>query len=117
MNALQVTYEFTLSIHALLFNKENEVNRTYLIEKVNELLDQREASIKELSPPYSAEELQIGQEMIQLDKVIHERLDELLGEIQKDIKKFKERKSQSESYINPYGKIKTTDGMYLDSKQ
>lgn len=117
MNKVQKVYDITESIYQLLFNQEQQLEREQLIEQVNELIDQRQTEVEHLAPPYTEEEMKLGQKTIQFDKVINEKLTVLFKDIQDDIKEVQQRKSQTKSYINPYGKLKTTDGMYLDSKQ
>lgn len=117
MNKVQKVYEITESIHQLLFNQDKELEREQLIEQVNELIDQRQKEVDQLAPPYTEDEMKLGQKTIQIDKVINEKLTVLFKNIQEDMKEVQQRKVQTKSYINPYGKLKTTDGMYLDSKQ
>ncbi|HLR65149.1 MAG TPA: hypothetical protein VK075_06960 [Pseudogracilibacillus sp.] len=117
MNKVQKVYDITESIHQLLFNQDQALERQQLIEQVNELIDQRQKEVEQLAPPYTEEEMKLGQKTIQFDKVINEKLTVLFKNIQDDMKEVQQRKVQTKSYINPYGKLKTTDGMYLDSKQ
>jgi len=117
MNKVQKVYEITESIHQLLFNQDQKLEREQLIEQVNELIDQRQKEVDQLAPPYTEEETKLGQKTIQFDEAINEELSVLFKNIQADMKEVQQRKAQNKSYINPYGKLKTTDGMYLDSKQ
>lgn len=117
MNKVQKVYDITASIYQLLYEQDKEMEREQLIEKVNELIDQRQKEVDQLAPPYSDAEMKLGQKTIQFDEAINKKMSALFKNIQQDIKEVQQRKVQNKSYINPYGKLKTTDGMYLDSKQ
>lgn len=117
MNKVQKVYDITASIYQLLGNQAQQLEREQLIKQVNELIDQRQAELEQLAPPYTDEEVKLGQKTIQFDEAINVKLSTLFKSIQADMEEVQQRKVQTKSYINPYGKLKTTDGMYLDSKQ
>jgi len=90
--------------------------RMDIINKVNNLLGERGLIIEVLNPPYTPKEEVIGLQVVELDKLIRERMDELHKTIQMDLKQLKQQKDSNKRYINPYKDMKTVDGMYLDNK-
>lgn len=93
-----------------------KIQRDQVIEKIQGQIDRREELMNEISQPYSAEEMKIGQEIIVLNEEIMKRMNHLYEHVKDDLKQVQQRKDQNYSYLNPYGKIKTTDGMYWDNK-
>lgn len=93
-----------------------EIQRDQVIHQIQIQIEKRDELMKEISQPYSSEEMKIGQDIITLNEEIMKRMNLLYQHIKDDLKKVQQRKDQNYSYINPYGKIKTTDGMYWDNK-
>src|SRR5699024_11762366 len=61
MGELKAVYEVTKQLEEVL-NQINDVDRTEMIQQVNELIEQREEIIQRLSKPYSSEEIKIGRQ-------------------------------------------------------
>lgn len=106
----------TVSISELLKNPD-QLERDLLIEQIEKLLDEREVLMEDMSGPYSDEEKALGTELVKLNKQIQADMDVLFNEIKLDMKELRQRKESNKTYLNPYGNVKTTDGIYLDSKQ
>ena|SRR5690625_5212385 len=118
MGRLDSLFETTIEMYSILKKLENnELERETVIEQIEELIQKRGEQIKQITAPYSDEEMKMGQKIVQYDEQIKVKMDRLYEEVKDDMKKVKQKKFLNRSYINPYGKIKTTDGMYLDSKQ
>src|SRR5690625_48633 len=115
-NRLQNIYDITTNMLKLLNSLDNN-NREYIIQEITELIEKRDLMVKEVKPPYSDEELIIGKRVTKLNNTIQAKMDTLFNQVKQDIIQLKQNKSSNLSYINPYGQIKTTDGLYLDSKQ
>lgn len=116
MGVLNEVYEITLQMDTLIPNPNN-LDRTELIELLNRLLDEREALLQNLSGPYADEEKEIGKKLLVVEERVTERMQALFGNVKRDLQQLKQQKKSNKSYINPYGNMKTTDGVYLDSKQ
>jgi len=114
-NRVQHIYDLTKDIVSLLNN--HEIEREQMISELTELLQKREQLLENLKSPYTEAEQNIGEEIVELNKTIDTKVEQLFTDIKSDLNKVKQKKSLNLSYINPYGNIKTTDGMYLDSKQ
>lgn len=113
---MQRLYDISIELKQIL-NNINRSNRDEMLPKVNDLINKRETFIKQVKEPYSDDEKRMGQKIIQLNEEIQSLMDYMLEDIKKDILQLKQNKSSNMSYINPYSKTDTTDGIYLDSKK
>lgn len=117
MGRLERLHDSTVNILTILEKlEENELERDHAIEKIDQLIQEREEIIQLVKAPYTDEEIKIGKEIVHLNEEVQEKMDRIYAEVKVDMKKIKQKKELNRSYINPYGKIRTTDGMYLDSK-
>lgn len=117
MSRLNDLLEVTEKIASLLETKyETNDERIVIIDRLNELLEERGKLIESIVPPYTEEEKEIGKRVIAHDKKIQESMENLYETIREDLKHLKQKKDSNKTYINPYGKMGTVDGMYLDNK-
>ncbi|MBO1001549.1 hypothetical protein ACFSKI_16000 [Pseudogracilibacillus auburnensis] len=118
MGRLQQLHDVTVNMLSTLQQlEEKKLDRESVIKKMDELIVSRDAIIQKIKAPYTEEEIEIGQQVVQLNEQVKLKMDHLYDDVKSDMKKVKQKKELNRSYINPYGQIKTTDGMYLDSKQ
>lgn len=91
-------------------------DRDERIDRIMQLLDQREELLSQIQPPFSDEEIQLGRQSM----ILNQHLDQLLllqkQEIQRDIKELNQKKKTSNKYTNPYENL-STDGMFYDKKK
>lgn len=116
MNRLEEVYEMTLKLNTILTNVTAE-NRESLIQEINELIDKREQALKLVKSPYTLDEKVIGQKLLSLNKTVQKQLDQVFTKLKQEMEQMQQQKKSNRSYINPYGEIKTIDGVYIDSKQ
>ena len=117
MSRLDKLYDMTVNLKAVLDQDITPENRDEIIIKVHELLDQRASEIRKRITPYTKEEKQLGHKIVLLNDVIETQMDKHFEDLRQEMKQTKKQKKLNRSYINPYGKITSTDGMYVDSKQ
>src|SRR5690625_3038695 len=118
MKTLQVLYDLSVNMLTSLEKVPVDIKeREQVVELVQSFIEKLEQLLKQIKVPYSKGQIQLGKQLINLDKQNTNKMNDLLQQIQIDMKKVKEKKKLNRSYINPYGNIKTTDGMYLDNKQ
>lgn len=117
MSRLDVLYQITLNLKETLEQDIHAENREAIIVEINELLEQRSAEIKKITPPYSEKEKDMGQRIVLLNDDIEKSMNHIFDELKREMKQIKKQKESNRSYINPYGKMTSTDGMYVDSKQ
>lgn len=117
MERMEELYSKTKEILSLLHKVDNrDTDRDMIITEINQLLEQRSRILKEIVPPYSDEEMAIGKSVTVLDEEIEANMLALFNRVREDYKQVKKKKDLGASYINPYGNMKTVDGMYLDNK-
>ncbi|MBP2241999.1 flagellar protein FliT [Cytobacillus eiseniae] len=92
-----------------------EIDREENIIKINRLLDQREVLMESIHPPFSEEDMKIGQQLLQLNMQVNNLLVSKKQEIQRDMKELDAKKKSSNKYVNPYGNF-SIDGMFYDKK-
>lgn len=116
MNRLEALYNVTKQLNKVLQLPVDSTNREEIIKKVNELINQRGTYLKDVTPPYTEEEKQLGSEIVTLNNQIEKQMKLIFNSLKQEMKQTKKQKSTNESYVNPYGDMNTADGMFLDNK-
>ena len=117
MNRLDQVYHVTKKIEKMLNQSITNKNREDIIEKVTVLIEERGRRMEDLTPPFSEQEKLLGKKVVVLNEQIEKEMETLFETLKQDMRQVNKQKESSRTYINPYGNIKSTDGMYLDSKQ
>lgn len=117
MGKLDTIYDVTNKIEHILNQSITTKNRDSIITEVTALIEERGRMMEELTPPFSEQEKSLGRQVVELNVQIEKKMETLFESLKQDIRKMNKQKESNRSYINPYGNIKSTDGMYLDSKQ
>ena len=115
MNPVKEFYELTIQIIELMENS-GEQDRDSKIEKIEGMLQKREALMVEIKPPFSSEENELGKKIIELNKKLEGLMETEKVLIQKDIKDLNIKKQSNKKYTNPYQSL-STDGMFYDRKK
>lgn len=113
MNSLNQYYDFSAQLIAVLRNEKDADKK---IEQVNILIDKRQSLLKEISPPFSEVEMEVGSMLIKMEKIINDLLSREKLRIQKDIKNLSITKESSQKYLNPYQSL-STDGIFYDKRK
>jgi flagellar protein FliT len=117
MSLVQQIYEVTSKLYELLQIVITDQNhRDKVINEVENLLEIRQQLLSDLKGPFSEEEKELGQQIIEFNKVIDEKLDQLKLDVQTDMNKVKKQKTSNEKYVNPYKNV-SFDGMFFDKKK
>lgn len=116
MNRLDALYKVTLELKNVLDQDITSKNREEVINEINVIVEQRGVLMKEITPPYTEKEKKIGQKVVHINEQIEKKMNTLFDTLKHDMRQVKKQKESNRSYINPYGKMKSTDGMFLDSK-
>lgn len=116
-NELEKITTLTEELLALLNDDQSLTSREQTILRMNELIEQREKYIRQLSAPYTETEKLLGQTVVEMNKKITEKMLQLQNDLKADIQQMKKSKQSTQSYVNPYKDIRTVDGMYLDQKK
>lgn len=117
MIQLEIYKEKTTELLQLLENPIKLDDRNDVVNKVDQLLNEREVVISEIKPPYDEATIQLGKEVVQLDEQLKPKLDVLLLKIKSDMKNNKKQTRSTKQYLNPYQKLANYDGMFMDSKK
>lgn len=116
MEVLKKVYELTRELTTLLEQPVTSKNRDEVIEQLNELIEERGKWMKQLSPPYSDEEMQLGNEIAKLNPQIQSKMQILFTDLKKEMKQMQQQKKSQQFYTNPYKNVSTSDGTFLDRK-
>ena len=117
MGKLDTIYDVTNKIEKVLNQSITTKNRESIISEATTLIEERGRMMEELTPPFSEQEKAFGKKIVEINVQIEKKMEILFASLKQDIRKINKQKESNRSYINPYGNIKSTDGMYLDSKQ
>lgn len=117
MNRLEEIYNLTKRMEETLDQSITSQNRESIIKEITVLIEKRGTSMDKLTPPFSVDEKLLGKKVVKLNETIEKEMESLFETLKKDMRQVNKQKESNRTYINPYGNIKSTDGMYLDSKQ
>lgn len=115
MGAVSSLLEVTHTLHGHVINGLPKEERERYIERLDELLDQRELLMNEIPVAFTEEEHQMGLTILHLNEVFQPMLDRQLSEIKQDITLMNQKKTHSAHYANPYAAV-SGDGMFFDKK-
>ncbi|USK69958.1 flagellar protein FliT [Peribacillus asahii] len=113
MKALQDFYELTQQLIVLLKHEKSE--RAVQIEKIQQLLDQREELLNSIQPPFSEQEQELGKQLVALNKQVEHLLQIEKLDIMKDMKQLQVQKKSNQKYTNPYESL-AIDGIFYDKR-
>jgi flagellar protein FliT len=113
MSAVNACFAVTDRIYQLI--KKPGGDRDEFVACIDQLLDQRQALLTEIHPPFTPEEQQLGQEMIRRNAVIDAYFKKIKEDIQKDMQGLSKKKESVDKYVNPYASV-GTGSMFYDKK-
>lgn len=116
MSAVSIAHSLTREIKKLLEYITREQREEH-INKLLELLDQRQIWIERIPSAVTATEQVLGREIVQMNKEINHKLNIILRDIKTDIQKEKQKSVHAKKYLNPYQSISNLDGRFLDQKK
>ncbi|WP_010098523.1 flagellar protein FliT [Ornithinibacillus scapharcae] len=117
MNRVQPIYDITVHIQELLKAEITTQNRPKVIEEINSLLNQRGLQMENISEPFTKEELELGKKLLPLNEQIQRSMDQLFNGLKSEMKAVKKQKNSNRKYTNPYEKVHTVDGMFMDKRK
>lgn len=117
MNRLDSLHEVTVQLHEVVTQQVSGENRQEQIDRVNQLLDERQQVLLKIKPPYTEAEKVVGQRLLPINKVIQQKLEVLFNQVKADMGTVKKKKSSNAKYTNPYKNVSSYDGMFLDHKK
>ncbi|RLL46652.1 flagellar protein FliT [Oceanobacillus piezotolerans] len=117
MNRIKPIFELTKQMKAILDQTMTAKNREEMINKVNNLLEQRGMEMESINPPYTEDEKQLGKELLHLNEGVQRQIEAAFLELKKEMKQVKRQKASNKKYLNPYQNVQIMDGRYLDKKK
>jgi flagellar protein FliT len=116
MSAVNILLEITKNLFDHVSSGLPKENREPYIERLNELLDQRQTIMDKLPAVYSEEEQRLGQMIVKINETIDPLLTGQFEEIKHNLSLMKKKKEKNTQYANPYQSM-SADGMYFDKKK
>ncbi|WP_163970543.1 flagellar protein FliT [Oceanobacillus halotolerans] len=114
--AITQLYDITKELDKVL-NTSTSKNREEIITEVNRLIEERAVYLDELNPPFTEEEKTTGNQIVDLNENIKQKMDTLFADLKQEMKQMKQQKKSNQSYTNPYKHVQTMDGMFYDRKK
>ncbi|MCM3718456.1 hypothetical protein [Fictibacillus phosphorivorans] len=115
MTAVKILLEITKNLFDHVKSGLPKEEREPYIERLNELLDQRQAVMDKLPSVYSDEEHRMGKMIVKLNEAFEPMLMRQFEEIKHNLTLMKKKKEKNVQYANPYQAF-SLDGMYFDKK-
>ncbi|MEK4027986.1 MULTISPECIES: flagellar protein FliT [Bacillaceae] len=113
MSAVKNCFEITEKLFQLV--SRPPADRDQMMAAIETLLERREELLADIKPPFTAEEQELGREMIKRNAVIDMRLKKVKEDIQRDMKSLTKKKDSVDKYVNPYASMQM-DGVFYDKK-
>lgn len=112
---LQQWYKATNRLH-LLIAHVTEDNREETITQIHQLLTLRDQLQSAIRQPFTEEEQQFSQKVIQLEKTLQTALQSFFNTIRDNLQVTNSKRTHMKNYMNPYRNV-VQDGAYYDTKQ
>jgi flagellar protein FliT len=116
MSAVKILLEITKNLFDHVSAGLPKEDREPYIERLNELLEQRQAIIDKLPATYTEEEQRMGKTIVKMNETFEPLLARQLEEIKQNISTMKKKKEKNTQYANPYQSL-SADGMFFDKKK
>ncbi|WNB92739.1 flagellar protein FliT [Bacillus sp. NEB1478] len=116
MSAVKILLEITKNLHDHVNAGLPKEEREPYIERLNELLEQRQAIMDKLPLSYTDEEKRMGKMIVKLNETIEPLLALKLDQIKQNLTLMKKKKINNVQYANPYQSV-SSDGMFFDKKK
>lgn len=116
MVVLKQYIDLTKEVIALMKAEDWNTNREFSIERLNQILTDREQLQAILKPPFSAEEQTLGRKCVALNEELNQLLNDRKHDIKQDIQRVQAQKQHNTKYANPYESMET-DGYYYDKRK
>ncbi|MFY4775071.1 hypothetical protein [Metabacillus sp. RGM 3146] len=115
MSAVQQLFDKTKELVELVHQPAGKSEREDLIQKLDDLLVQRETFILQLSAPFTELEEKQLEQVAEWNIELVEKMTVVKEEIQKDLIDVKKAKTHTVKYVNPYQSV-SVDGMFYDKR-
>lgn len=94
----------------------DQKERENFISEIDEWLEKRQRVIDHMPRELGEEDRKLGPYLIEADREINEKLEQIMGDIKSDRKTLKKKKQKNRQYVHPFGGV-SKDGMFLDKRK
>lgn len=115
MNAVQKCLFITRDLISEIKNMD-QAKREETIDRIEDLLAQREELLPAITPPFTMQDEAAGMELLKLNKELAFLLEDLNKNIIRDLNAIELKKTSAARYTNPYTKVQN-DGVFYDKRQ
>lgn len=116
MNALREYYLVSKEAIEALSDLSWEKDREMAMSKLDEIILIRGNLQKDIQPPFTDEEKQLGGLCVKLNDELTKLMAKRRMEVARDLKMVREQKQHNQKYANPYEAM-MTDGVYYDKRK
>ncbi|HEU5139250.1 MAG TPA: hypothetical protein VFT51_04705 [Bacillales bacterium] len=116
MGPVESLYDCTKRLYSHLRQGLPKTDRDTYIDKIEELLEERQHWIEKIHFPAEGETSNLSRKMPEYEEAIQQMLGEIFDEVREDIHHLRRRQATSRRYTNPY-QGGAADGMFLDKRK
>ncbi|AZB44510.1 flagellar protein FliT [Bacillus sp. FJAT-42376] len=116
MSSVAEVHTLTGQLLGLLSKPIEQEERDTVIELMDKMLNEREAAISKMEPPFSNDEQKQLQELNVWNKLIIQKMVIVKSGIQRDMHQLRKTKAGADKYVNPYQSVQA-DGMFYDKRK
>ncbi len=116
INALREYYLVTKDAIEALSDVSWKKDREKAMSKLDDIIMIREHLQKDIQPPFTDEEKQLGESCVKLNDELTKAMAKRRMELARDLKVVREQKQHNQKYANPYEAM-LTDGVYYDKRK
>ncbi|MGO4888821.1 flagellar protein FliT [Anaerobacillus sp. MEB173] len=116
MSTIKAVYEVTKQLFDHLQMQMPKEERESYIERIEQLLAEREDLIKQLKDTPTDSERKLGQVIVKMNHEINSKLKIASVMINRDISDLNRKKETNKRYDHPYESV-YTDGLFFDKKK
>ncbi|TFE03929.1 hypothetical protein [Jeotgalibacillus salarius] len=115
MSVVEKCLNITKSIYNIILDGSEETRDDWTSE-VNQLLDEREKILPLIKEPFTTEEREMSNQIMQINNKIEEGLVKNRAVIQDNIHGLRAKKTNVKKYIDPYDQV-NRDGTFYDKRK
>ncbi|WLD92964.1 hypothetical protein [Alkalihalobacillus sp. AL-G] len=116
MSSVQALLKQTEELYDHVKNGLPDESPDEYLEELGRHLETRQKLIEQLTGDYSKDEMEIGQQLVQINESIQPYLDQQMTRIKTQVQQIKMKKTNNTKYSNPYQSARA-DGMFLDKRK
>ena len=117
MSAINELLNLHRSMLLFIRNEAKTLEREAIVKRINEFHEKRQPLLEQVTPPTNDKDRALANELIQFNDIITRFIQQSFSEVKKDIQVGNQKKKHNQSYSDPYGKQRGTDGAFYDKRK